>query len=156
RPRLMRELMIESVILALAGAAAGLLAAMWTSGSIPALFAPEHARLLDSRVEPSVMWLTMTVGCAAGLLCGISPAIHSTRSLSPNVLRGDPGGLGDRHGSARLRMLVVGAQLALSTIFMVESALLTKVVNTALGTSRPPALDPLVIASIESYSYDPA
>jgi putative ABC transport system permease protein len=156
RGPLMRQLIIESVLLALAGAAAGLLTAMWTAASIPALFAPEHARLLDTRVEPSVMWLTMTVGMAAGVLCGIAPAVHSTRSLSPNVLRGDPGGLGDRQGSAKLRMLLVGAQLALSTIFLVESALLTKVVNTALSTSRPQALDPLVIASIESYSYDPA
>jgi predicted permease len=156
RARLMRELIIESVILALAGAAAGLLTAMWTAGSISALFAPDHARLLDTRLEPSVMWLTMTVGIAAGVLCGIAPAVHSTRSLSANVLRGDPAGLGDRHGRAKLRMLLVGAQLALSTIFLIESALLTKVVNTALSTSRPQALDPLVIASIESYSYDPA
>jgi putative ABC transport system permease protein len=98
RARLMRQLIIESVILALTGAAGGLLTAMWTAGSIPALFAPEHARLLDTRVEPLVMWLTITVGIAAGVLCGIAPAVHSTRSLSPNVLRGDPAGLGRPSG----------------------------------------------------------
>jgi putative ABC transport system permease protein len=58
---------------------------------------------------------------------------------------------GDRQGSAKLRMVLVGAQLALSTIFLVKSALLTKVVNTVLSSSRPQALDPLVIASIESF-----
>ena len=122
----------------------------WTAGAIPALFAPEHARLLDTRVQPLVMLITMTVGVAAGLLCGLAPAIQSTRSLSPDVLRGDPARVGDRHGGARLRMALVAAQLALSTIFLIESALLTKVVNSALSTARPQALDPFVIASIVS------
>jgi len=47
-------------------------------------------------------------------------------------------------------MTLVAAQLALSTIFLIESALLTKVVHNALSTARP--LDPLVIASIVSYN----
>ncbi|PYR92692.1 MAG: hypothetical protein DMF84_12190 [Acidobacteria bacterium] len=151
RARLMRQLLVESLILAVSGAAAGLLVATWTAGAIPALFAPEHARLLDTRVQPLVMLITMTVGVAAGLLCGLAPAIQSTRSLSPDVLRGDPARVGDRHGGARLRMALVAAQLALSTIFLIESALLTKVVNSALSTARPQALDPFVIASIVSY-----
>ncbi len=152
RGRLMRQLVIESLVLAVCGAAAGLLVAAWTAGGIPALFAPEHARLLDTHVQPRVMLLTMAIGVAAGLLCGLAPAVQSTRSLSPDALRGDPARVGDRQGGARLRMTLVAAQLALSTIFLIESALLTKVVNNALSTARP--LDPLVIASI--VSYDPA
>ena len=151
RAMLMRQLLIEALILALSGAAAGVLVAAWTAGAIPALFAPEHARLLDTRVEPPVMLITLAVGAAAGVLFGLAPAVLSTRSLSPDVLRGDAARLSERHGGARLRMALVGAQLALSTIFLIESALLTKVVDSALRIDLFHGAGSVVIASIESY-----
>jgi predicted permease len=151
RTRLMRQLLLESLVLAISGAAAGVLAATWTAGAIPALFAPEQARLLDTHVALRVMLITLAVGAAAGVLFGIAPAVASTRSLSPEVLRGDPANVGEPPGSARLRMALVGAQLALSTIFLIGSALLTKVVDNALNINRSRAAGSVVMASIETY-----
>jgi hypothetical protein len=102
RPRLVREAVLEGVLLALTGTVAGLLAATWTASSIPALFAPEHASLLDTRVERPVIAATLGTGLLAGLVFALVPALVSTRGLSPAALRGDTAGLGERYGGARL------------------------------------------------------
>jgi predicted permease len=151
RAMLIRQLLIEALLLAIAGAAAGALAAAWTAGIIPALFAPEHANLLDTRVHPAVVAITLGIGAVAGIVFGLTPAIVSTRSLSADMLRGDPARIGERHAGSRLRMTLVGAQLALSTIFLIESALLTKTLDAALTTDRSPFAGSLVIGSIESF-----
>src|SRR5262249_46376839 len=132
RGRLVRAFLIESLLLALAGAAAGVLAASWTAGAIPALFAPEHAALIDTRVQRGVMVVTLTIGAIAGLVFGLIPALASTRALSPDALRGDAARLGEVPGAAQLRMGLVAAQLALSTVFLVGSVLLARAVDSAL------------------------
>ena len=121
RSRLVREAVLEGVLLALTGTVAGLLAATWTASSIPALFAPEHASLLDTHMQRPVIAATLGTGLLAGLVFALTPALVSTRGLSPAALRSDTAGLGERYGGARLRMLLVGAQLALSTIFLIAS-----------------------------------
>jgi len=151
RARLVRGLLFESVLLAMAGAAAGVLAAVWTAGTIPALFAPEHAKLLDTHVQRTVMLATLAVGTIAGIVFGLAPALISTRALSPAALRGDPSRLGERSGAARLRMSLVAAQLALSTIFLVGSILLTRAVDGALEVDTSHAGGSLVIGSVETY-----
>jgi putative ABC transport system permease protein len=148
RPRLVREAVLEGALLALTGTVAGLLAATWTASLIPAIFAPEHASLLDTRVHLSVIAATLGTGLLAGLVFALTPALVSTRGLSPTALRSDTGGLGERYGGARLRLLLVGVQLALSTIFLLASVLLVRVCDTTLAVDRWSALGPLVLASI--------
>ena len=149
RGRLVRQLLVESVLLAGAGAALGALAAAWSAGAIPALFAPDHARLLDTHVDPRVIAITLGAGILTGIVCGLAPALVSTRALVPGALRGDAARIGERQGAARLRLVLVGAQLALSTVFLIASALLTTIVDTALGSQRSRASGELTVATIE-------
>jgi predicted permease len=150
RHRLIREVVLEGILLALAGTAAGLLAAIWTASSIPSLFAPEHASLLDTHVQRPVIAATLATGLLAGLVFALAPALISTRRLSPAALRSDTAGPGERYGGARLRMLLVGAQLALSTIFLIASVLLVRLSDTTLEVDRSHAAGALVLASIET------
>lgn len=151
RARLVRQFLFESVGLALAGAAGGVIAATWTAGAIPALFAPEHAHLLDTRVDKAVMLVTLVAGGVTGVLFGVIPALVSTRALSADALRGDPARVGERQGAGRLRMGLVAAQLALSTIFLAGSMLLEKVIDTALRVEHSRATGFLAVAWIETY-----
>jgi predicted permease len=151
RARLVRALVAEGLILALSGAIAGVGAAAWTAGAIPALFAPEQARLLDTRVDPVVMLVAMLVGLAAGVVLGLVPALASTRSLEAEVVRGDPGGVGECRTGARLRMALVGAQLAFSMIFIIESILVGSVIDSALRIDSAPMGRPIVFAWVETY-----
>lgn len=155
RARLIRQILIESVLLSGAGAIAGAIAAVWTAGAIPALFAPDHARLLDTRVDPRVMAIALGGGVLTGLVCGVAPALAATRGLSTEALRGDAARIGERHGGGRLRMVLIGAQLALSTIFLIGSVLLTTVVDTALGSQRSRAAGELTVGAVE-FNAEPA
>ena len=132
RGRLLRELLVESVVLAVAGAAAGLLLSSWTSGAIPSLFAPEHAALLDTRVQPRTMTVVLALSGLTGLLFGLGPAILSTRSLAIGRWRGDPSHVSDLPGTSRLRSILVGSQVALSTVLLIATVLLGRVLGTAL------------------------
>lgn len=154
RARLVRQVMLEGLLMAFAGTVAGLIAAAWTAGAIPALFAPEHASLLDTRVQRPVIAATLAVGVLAGLFFALVPALVSTRGLSAAALRGDASRIGERHGGARLRMLLVAAQLALSTIFLIASVLLVRFSDTTLAIDRSHAAGRLVLASIETSDED--
>jgi hypothetical protein len=142
------------VLLALIGTVAGLLAAAWTASSIPALFAPEHASLLDTHVQRPVIAATLGTGLLAGLVFALTPALVSTRGLTAAALRSDTPGLGERYSGGRVRMVLVGAQLALSTIFLIASVLLVRFCDTTLAVDRSPALGSLVLASIATDDQD--
>jgi predicted permease len=151
RGRLVRAFLIESVLLALAGTAAGVLAATWTAGAIPALFAPDHASLIDTRVQRGVIAATLAIGALAGVVFGLIPALASTRALSPEALRGDASRVGEPSGASRLRMSLVAAQLALSTIFLVGSVLLSRAVERALQFDASAVAGSVAVATIEAY-----
>ncbi len=149
RGRLVRAFLIESVLLALGGAAAGVLAASWTAGAIPALVAPDHASLVDTRVQRGVMMATLTIGATAGIVFGLIPALASTRALSLEALRGDASWLGEVPGAARLRLGLVAAQLSLSTVFLIGSVLLSRAVDSALQFDESGAEGSVAVASVE-------
>ena len=154
RARLVRQVVLEGLIMAALGTAAGIVAAVWTAGAIPALFAPEHASLIDTRVERPVIAVTAGIGLLAGVLFALAPALVATRELSPAALRSDAGRLGDGGSGARLRLLLVGAQLAMSTIFLIGATLLVRFADASLGVDRSRAAGSLVLASIETYDPD--
>ncbi|MGH9411096.1 MAG: FtsX-like permease family protein, partial [Vicinamibacterales bacterium] len=150
RWRLVREVLVEAVALALAGSAAGILAASWTSQAIPALFAPEHASLLDTHVDRLVMVVELAAGTLAGLGFGLLPALAATRALSPDLLRGDVSRIGEGQHGVRLRMGLAGAQLALSTVFLIGWTVLGHVTSNVLSEVAPSRVQgAFILASIE-------
>ncbi len=154
RGRLVGQVVLEGLLMAIAGTLAGVLVAAWTAGAIPALFAPEHAALLQTSLERPIIAATMVVGVVAGIVFALVPALISTRGLSPSALRDDAGRVGERHAGARVRMSLVGIQLAMSTVFLIASALLVRFADTSLAAERSWAAGDLALASIET--YDPA
>ena len=151
RSRLVRTFLMESVILATAGSAGGVLLARWTAAYIPSLFAPEHAALLDTTVQWPVMLATVAAGVLTGIACGLAPAVAATRALPVDALRGDPSRLGERPGAARLRMSLVAAQLALSTVFLAGSALVARAIDGALQMDLSAAPIEIAVAAIDTF-----
>jgi putative ABC transport system permease protein len=125
RSRLVRQLLTESVVLALAGAALGVaLAALgvraFTHSSITPL-----PRLEEVTVNARVLLLTIVVSVASGLLFGLSPVVHSLRDRLTGLLAG--GQRETSHTSTRrVNDLLVIAQLALSVVLLVSAGLVLK------------------------------
>ncbi|HYM24716.1 MAG TPA: ABC transporter permease, partial [Vicinamibacterales bacterium] len=121
RGRLIRQLLTESLLLAMAGAAAGVLLARWAVTGLLALVAsrttPVHATL-DARV----LAFTAAVACLAGIAFGIAPALAAGRVDLVGALKSrDQAGRGGR-SFGLTKVLVVG-QIAISLVLLVGATL---------------------------------
>lgn len=132
RPMLVRQLLFESLIVSLAGGTLGLLLAVWLTGAIPAMFAPDQAELLDTRIDATLILLTVGIAMVAGAIFGIAPAVHGTGSPAALALRADSGGVSDEHGGTRMRGVLITAQLALSTVLLIATGLLIRGLSETL------------------------
>ena len=80
RGRLARQLLVESVTLALAGGALGAIAAVWATRGLVAMI-PDSMSLnnVTIAVDRTVLLFTMAITCATGLLFGVAPALRAGR-----------------------------------------------------------------------------
>ena len=126
RWRLIRQLLTESTILALAGGLLGLGVAYWTSDlfyfALPQLPVDFN---LDFSPDSGAVLYTFAIAVSAGLVFGLAPALHAARASVLSVLKGDIGNsLVTRRLS--LRQVLVIAQVALSVAVLVCGGLFTK------------------------------
>jgi putative ABC transport system permease protein len=136
RGRLVRQLLTESLILALAGGALGLLLAVWGVEALIALEPQGIPRLDEVRVDPMVIVFTMALSALTGLLFGVFPAFQSTRGgMSSTLKEGGRGALTTRGGS-RMRSTLVVAEVALAVTLLAGAGLLIR------SFTRLAAVDP--------------
>ena len=123
RGRLIRQLLTESVILSLAGAAVGLLLAWWATRTLVARQLVELPRLQEVGINGTVLLFTATVAIGTGLLFGMLPALQATGTrLSLSLREGGRGALSTGRGK-RIRSALVVAELAFAVILLVGAGL---------------------------------
>jgi putative ABC transport system permease protein len=126
RARIVRQLMVESLLLAVAGGAAGIVLAVWGLGSVTALGPADVPRLAEARFNMPVALFACLVSLLTALLTGILPALQIS-SLQPGqaIDTGGRGGTGSRRGT-RLRDVLVAAELALSLVLLTGAGLMAR------------------------------
>ena len=121
RGRLIRQLLTESLVLALAGGALGMLVATWTQQLLIG-FAPENLpRLADVTLDWRIASFAFTATIAVGVLFGLTPALQSSRpELNADLKEGG------RSGTARagMRNVMVVAQVALALVLLIGAGLM--------------------------------
>lgn len=123
RWRVARQLLTESLLLALAGAAGGLLIAYFgLKGAVAFLPARAAALGLGAGVNARVLWWSVGLAIASGLLVGVIPAVRATRADPQDALKADSRVGGDRRGQ-RLRQGLVVAEIALSVMLLLGAGL---------------------------------
>ena len=127
RSRLVRELLVESVLLAICGGALGAVLA-WSGLQAIAVMRPAHVpRVGDATVDLGVLGFAAILSLGAGLLFGLAPALQLSRPNLTSALQegGGRSGTASRGRLAARRGLVV-MQFALSVVLVVGAGLLTR------------------------------
>ena len=125
RWRLMRQLLTESTLLAVAGGALGLLLAMWGVKALKLINPETIARLDEVSLDWRVLGFTLGVSCVTGVLFGLAPAMQvSTPNLQGTLKEGGRGFTGTRGN--RLRGLLVITEVALSLVLLIGAGLLIR------------------------------
>jgi len=126
RRRLITQLLVESLVLAMLGGLVSLLVARWTLQGIAALLPQDAALTLQFRVQLPVMLFAAGLAVATGFLFGLFPALHSTRSDLITSIRAGAGQIAGGAVAGRFRTSLAVAQIALSTTLLVSAGLFLK------------------------------
>jgi predicted permease len=126
RWQVVRQLLTESAVLALLGGVLGLLVARSTLTGIIALIPAEVSAAFSDRLDPTTMLFAATVAMGTGLVFGLFPALHSTRSDLISAIKNTAGQPSGARAASRFRTALATAQIALSTALLVLAGLFTK------------------------------
>jgi putative ABC transport system permease protein len=125
RWRIVRQLLTESVLLAAAGGAAGLLIAEWGVSALKTIAPAGTPRIDDVAIDPRVLAFAAALSLVTGVLFGLVPAWHASReTLTPALNQGGRGRTGD--GGGRVRRWLIVAELALALMLLVGAGLLVR------------------------------
>ena len=124
RRQLARQLLAESLLLALVGGVLGLIFTWWGTDLLLALSPASLPRTGEVSIDARVLWFTFAASLLSGLLAGIAPAVHGSRIDLNAHLRGK--GAGVSPGGSRTRNILVSSQLALALVLLVGVGLFSK------------------------------
>jgi predicted permease len=158
RERLIRQLLTESVLLAMMGGALGLLLAKWGVGLLLSVLSYGYS-LVPFDLNPNLKVLAFTSGISAltGILFGLAPALSGTRvNLNP-VLKGRHGGEGFGVLHRGLANSLVVAQVALSLALLIGAGLLLRSLKQLYavdtGYDREKVLTMWVFPALSGYDH---
>mgnify|MGYP002780053266 CR=1 FL=1 len=126
RAQLLRQLLTESLVLAVLGGFASLLVAVWTLKAIAGFMPPEALRTINFSLQPSMVLFSGLVALGTGLVFGLFPALHSTRDDLITVIRAGAGQIAGGAVASRFRSVLVTAQIALSMALLISAGLFLK------------------------------
>ena len=125
RGRLLRQLLVESVLLSAVGGLAGLLVGSWGLGIIVGLGQDQIPALASVRLDPWVLAFTAGVSLLTGVLFGLAPGWQAAgRSVAPELKDGTRSI--DAPGRERVRRFLVASEIALSVVLLAGAGLLLR------------------------------
>ncbi|MHB8540940.1 MAG: ABC transporter permease [Candidatus Acidiferrales bacterium] len=136
--RVIRQLLTESVLLAFAGGALGLLFAAWGTSAGISILPSTLPRANNVRIDPRVLLFTLAVSLLAGILFGLAPALKTSQpDLHETLKEGGRGASGARY---RTHGIFVIVEMALAVVLLVGAGL---TIRTLVGLwSVNPGFDP--------------
>jgi predicted permease len=156
RFRLVRQLVVESVVLSLGGGALALIFAAWTSGPLMGLLANSSDLGLTSELDLRVFGFTFALAFATGVIFGLVPAWQATSPALANTLKDQAGNVSAGGGYVRLRQILVVSQVSLSLLMLIAAALFARSLhnlkNVNLGFRRENLMTFTLDPSLNGYT----
>jgi putative ABC transport system permease protein len=130
RSRIVRQLLIESVLLSLAGSALGLLLARWQIALLLHNMPPDVAKFIAGwntiSLDLGAFCFVLAIALASGILSGIAPALFVSRTNVSETLKESGRGASSGRVRHRLRSALVVGEITLSLVLLVGAGLLVK------------------------------
>jgi putative ABC transport system permease protein len=147
RARIVRQLLTESLLIALAGGALGLVVADAGLGSLLTMAPSNLPRLSDIRLDGWVFSFTLLISIFTGVVFGIAPALYATKTNLSETLKEGEGRASAGAGRARLRQGLVIGELALSLVLLTGAGLMIATFERLMSTS--PGFDPHHVLTVQ-------
>ena len=150
RTRLVRQMLSESVLLAILGGIGGILLAWWGSNALVALGPKELPRAHEVRIDVPVLLFALVVSVFAGLLFGAVPALRASR-VDPNESLNDQGRATEGRSRSAYRSVLITVELALAFVLAMGAGLLGKSLIRLLNVDA--GYDPHNVLTAGLYVY---
>ena len=154
RWRLVRQLLVESLLLALAGGAAAMLITTWTAGTFAAFFPPTSLPLtLNGRADRNVLLATLVISVLTAVIFGTLPALRASRVAPVAILKEEAASVSGGIHRSRLSSALVVAQISLSLLLLISAGLFIRSFQNEQRSD--PGFDPNHVL-LASYELSPA
>jgi putative ABC transport system permease protein len=149
RGRLVRQMLIESMLLSLMGGVAGIATAVGTLGFILRFVPSNVPRLSEVRIDWVVLAFALLISILTGLVFGLAPALHSAKGALSSAIREGGRGSGYSTKTGRVRDILIVSEVAFALILMVGAGLLLRTLRDILRQN--PGFNPtqVVTANIQ-------
>jgi predicted permease len=149
--RVVRQLLTESILLALAGGGLGLLIAAWGTQAAIKVLPEALPRAEDVHIDGRVLLFAMAVSLLAGILFGLVPALRAYRTdIHETLKEGGRGGSGARH---RTQSVFVAVEMAMALVLLVGAGLMIRSLGKLWNTD--PGFDPNNVLRVSFASSKP-
>jgi putative ABC transport system permease protein len=145
RWRIVRQILTESLLLSLCGAAVGLLLAVWLGETIRVVGSAQIPRADQIGIDARVLGFTVLLSLMTGVVFGIVPALQASRPDLHDTLK--EGGRGATGGRQRIKQALVVSQIALSLVLLIGAGLMIKSFWRLQQVN--PGFDPKNLLSVE-------
>ena len=147
RAVIIRQVMVESAMLAVASGVAGLLVAYWTMDLLNMLVGADSS--LAAELNPRVMAFNFVLAVVTGLLFGLAPALQAARAEVASPLKDQTAGGGAARRHTLFRRSAVVVQVALSMLLLVAAGLFVRSLNNLKSLDPGFRTDQLLTISVD-------
>lgn len=127
RKRLIRQFLTESILISLIGGGLGLLIASWGMQTAITQLSSTLPRAKEIRLDSRIFIFTLVISILTGIICGLIPALKSSRYSLSETLKQGGRGLGE--GKIRAHSIFVAVEAALAVILLIGAGLMIRSLN---------------------------
>ncbi|PYT32250.1 MAG: ABC transporter permease [Acidobacteria bacterium] len=146
--RLARQLLTESLVLALLGGSLGLVLAFWGAAALPALMPAGLPHFEQVPIDARVLVFTLLLSLGTGLIFGLAPALIGSRLNLSESLKETARGVSGGADAGRLRHVLMVSEVALSLLLMVGAGLMIRSFERLVTVNPGFQADRLITARI--------
>ncbi len=152
RVRLVRQMLVESVLVALVGGGLALFVTLWSAGSFDRFLPPSNLPVnLNMHVDQRVLIATFLLSTLTGIAFGLLPAMRSSSVVPVTVLKEETGTTSGSMHKARLTSALVCAQIALSFLLLVSGGLFIRSFRHAQNADPGFRADHVLLSTVDLF-----